>query len=350
MTLSVSELWRYRFTGGRNVDARTPCITDELLLCVFFSWKGSGYESALIAFSLVDGSEQWRYVEDHLLNSPKAGHDGMIYISSYAGAVICLDRKGSVVWRTALRQCNMGDVLVMADRRIAVAEIAGQSKFLYSLNADNGHVAWTFDGGGHAYRLADAGHAIIYCAAQNGPKFDVNYGVTLFSVDSSNGRQRWQVHSLEWMFTPLVAADSIIVGARGSVRAYQVETGKLQARHDIGDDETVYKLLLSGDHWLFQVDETQCIICLKFTTERKLFKTNHVFTSVANIKADAGPFIDIPSKGTLVKIGGKLSSISGSLGEVHNVKGKARLEEHATLVGSRIAAAKGRDMACYRVD
>jgi outer membrane protein assembly factor BamB len=272
VSLKISEKWRYKLPRVREAGGRCPCFSGNSLLHVFHYRKAGFYESSIICFDFETGKENWRFVESHLLNSPYVDENGNIYFSSYAGSVICLESCGTIKWRSELNRSNVADVMLIDGGRLVVSEVGGGSQFLYCLDNQTGDVIWKFDGGGHSYRLACDGRNLIYPCAQKGTDFERNYGVRLYSINPETGIERWHVQSADWMFSSVIDNGILWVGARGSVRAIDLENGVQIDQYDLEPDQGVFNIVNSAVGAIFFAENSNELVCISLETKRHFFK------------------------------------------------------------------------------
>lgn len=353
MNRFLNEKWRYRLAKVREAGSRKPCFSDDSLFHVFHYQKGSFYQSSLICFDIETGLEKWRFEETHLLNSPHVDANGNVYVSSFAGSVVCLGTNGTLKWRTDLRDSNMGDLLLLDNGTLVVAEVAGGSRYLYCLDRVTGEPLWKFDGGGHGYQLAQSGSLIIYPCAQNGPDFGRNYGVRLYAIDAATGVETWHVHSTDWMFSVLNHNDILWVGARGSVRALVPKTGQQLDQYNITAEEAVYLLVKTASGIAFCSRESGSICHLTISNKRKFLKKTSKIIELWSSVTDRGLISDFTyidsqilaatDTGHLLNIDSMNGAIGGSV-KIFN-SGIQQL----TLMHRRIAVVSEREIAVYEL-
>lgn len=348
-------LWRFSLPKERSVQARAPVVTDDRVYQVFHYEKKGRSESVLLAFNLETGNECWRAGIAHCANAPVVGPDGTIYVSSFEGSVIAYDQQGRQRWRAPEAARNLNVACLAGPERVVVAEIHNQGGHTWCLDAANGDAIWMVDHGGHAYPPAATASVVVHATVHQGASFGQSI-VHLMALSAEDGRLLWLVESAEYLFTPTIVGDLVIIGARGSLRAYRIADGKLAACLDLPPDATINQGMLAlSDGFVF--GDTQGMLrrasLLHTGTSSQCepaFRECWV-TALASEPtgrpADLGSAVGVLLKSGMVQVvalrdGSTLASLKLGSGASNGYGGVARS-------GSFIAAAHGRLLALYRL-
>lgn len=275
--------WSYRLPKERQVGARTPVAGNETVFVVFHYDKADFFESALVALDRTTGEERWRTTISHVVNEPVVAADGSVYVSSFSGTVHAFDSAGKPLWEGRCGNRNLGKPCLVADNRLAVAETGGGASKTWCLDLHTGAVVWSFDTPGHSYGLAAGGGRLVFAAVL--PK---SAGVRLHGVDATSGHSLWAADSAEWLFQPLVQDQTVLIGARGSLRAYAMRTGDLLARLELEDQQTIDSPMTISNDRIYFGTASGGAGCASLLSERSLFRTKLVLRSVWRIACEGG--------------------------------------------------------------
>jgi outer membrane protein assembly factor BamB len=275
--------WSYRLPKERQVGARAPVASAETVLVAFHYDKADFYESALVALDRTTGEERWRATIPHVISEPVPAPDGSVYVSSFSGTVHAFDRTGEKLWDGRCGDRSMGRACLVDNDRLVVAETGGGASKTWCLDVRTGSIVWAFENQGHSYALA-ANHGRVVHATV----LAKGAGVRLHCVDASSGRPLWAVDSAEWMFHPVVQDQTVLIGARGSLRAYSLQSGELLARLDLEDKEAIDgQLQVSGDRIYFGTDAGR-VRCAVLQSKRSFFKTRLSLESAWQAACEGG--------------------------------------------------------------
>lgn len=266
--------WSYRLQKERQVGARAPVSAADAVLVAFHYDKADFYGSTLVALDRLTGEERWRTVIPHVINEPVVGPDGTVYVSSFSGTVHAFDGCGKKLWDCQCGDRNMGKPCLVAGDRLVVAETGGGASKTWCIGLRTGTVIWAFENHGHSYGIAAGSDRVVHTTV-----LAAGAGVRLHCLEASSGRSLWAVDSAQWMFHPLVQDQTVLIGARGSLRAHSLQTGDLLAQLNLEDQETIDgPMLLSGDRIFFGTDAGR-VGCASLRSERSFFKTKHALKS-----------------------------------------------------------------------
>lgn len=218
-------LWTFHLPSEREVSARTPVIGNGLVHQVFTYRKKSFYQSAIIAFDRLSGAERWRQVIDHVATEPAIGPDGTLYVGSFAGSVHAYDTAGRALWVSESCGSNIGKPC-LADGRVYLAETGGRARRTHALDAATGAALWSFENGGHSYAVAATPDVVLHATSKG--RFGET-AITLYALAARTGQPLWAVDSEHYLFRPMIADGLAVIGARGSLRAYRLSDGWLEA-------------------------------------------------------------------------------------------------------------------------
>jgi outer membrane protein assembly factor BamB len=275
--------WSYRLPKERQVGARAPVADAETVLVAFHYDKADFYESALVALDRTTGEERWRATIPHVISEPVLALDGSVYVSSFSGTVHAFDRTGGKLWDGPCGDRNMGRLCLVGNDRLAVAETGGGASRTWCLDMRTGSKVWAFDNQGHSYALAANNGRVVHATV-----LAKGAGVRLHCVETSSGRALWAVDSAEWMFHPVVQDQTVLIGARGSLRAYSLQTGELLARLDLEDKEAIDgQLQVAGDRIYFGTDAGR-VRCAVLQSKRSFFKTRLSLESAWQAACEGG--------------------------------------------------------------
>ncbi|WPG41285.1 PQQ-binding-like beta-propeller repeat protein [Variovorax sp. EBFNA2] len=264
----MKPIWTFRLPKEREVGARNPVAGEDTVLVAFHYDKADFYESALVALDRVTGQERWRRAIPHVVNEPVLASDGSVYVSSFSGTVHAYDSDGKELWDGRCGDSNMGKPCLVANDRLVVAETGGRASKTWCLDRRTGSIVWTFENHGHSYGIATNNERIVHATVL--PK---DAGVRLHCLEASSGRSLWAVDSREWMFHPLVGEQTVVIGARGSLRAYSLQTGVQLSKLELQEQEAIDgHMLLSGDRIYFATDCGR-VGCASIQRVRSFFKS-----------------------------------------------------------------------------
>lgn len=240
--MSLTAVWSVRLANERNVKSRGPVLADGVVYQLFHYDKRDFFESRLMALALATGEELWHATVDHVANRPAIGADGTVFLSSFDGAVAAYDPNGDQIWRCDAIDSNIGPPTLAGSDHLVLAEIHGRARRTWCLNARTGAVLWTFDNGGHSYTLAATQDVVVHATVVSGANFGEST-VRLFALSARDGSVRWSASHTEYMFVPAIIDDTVIVGARGAVLAYDLASGKERARLALPEGTAAMHLL-----------------------------------------------------------------------------------------------------------
>ncbi len=249
--MAHNTLWTHSLSGKREVSARRPALHGGALYSVFLYRKGSFYESTLLNLNADSGQPRWEFRVEHVVNQPIVGPEGVIYLSSFEGAVYAVSPEGKQLWRAKVSDRNIGVPCIVDGGQLAVAEIGGGASRTYGINRRNGELLWQADTGGHAYAIARGGSKLVHSAVS-----PTGVGVNLFCLDAlQKGKQLWQRPNDQYLFRPVIADEVIYIGARHSARAYDLASGDLRGEFALTGDATVNADLLLNSGRLYFGDD-----------------------------------------------------------------------------------------------
>lgn len=275
--------WSYRLPKERQVGARAPVAAAETVLVAFHYDKADFYESALVALDRATGQERWRATIPHVINEPVLAPDGSVYVSSFSGTVHAFGSTGEKLWDGPCGGRNMGRPCLVGNDRLVVAETGGGASKTWCLDVRTGSIVWAFENQGHSYGLAANNGRVVHATV-----LAKGAGVRLHGVDASSGRSLWAADSAEWMFHPVVQDQTVLIGARGSLRAYSLQTGELLARLDLEGQEAIDgQMQVSGERICFGTDAGR-VRCAVMQTRRSFFKTRLSLESAWQAACEGG--------------------------------------------------------------
>jgi outer membrane protein assembly factor BamB len=282
MTTSLSLIWKYSLKGKRNVLARAPVINGTSLYAVFSYSKGGFYESSLTCFDMFTGEVRWEFLVDHVCNQPILDVMGNVYLSSFEGNIYAINADGQQLWRSPDARQNMFMPCLGTDGSLTVAEIGGGSKNTWCLESETGRVRWKFENGGHSYSIAAGDGRIVHATARRNAE-----GVTLNCLSLKDGRILWTCTSPEYLFKPCIVGTTVFIGARGSLRAYDLETGKLLDRLEMAPEVTLNSEILIHANQIYLSDDNGNLMAIAFHESKSLFGKKLRLTSSWAFKCDS---------------------------------------------------------------
>lgn len=271
MTRTIEPRWKTTLKKERRVRARPPVIADDAVLQLFHYDKGGFYESSLLALDRETGAQQWRVAIAHIVNEPVVDPDGVIYLSSFEGAIYALDPNGHTLWKVVLGGRNMGAPAFAGTQYMLVAETGGRSARTWCLDPASGQVLWSFENGGHSYAIAATNDVAIHATVLNEPGSD-EATIRLFALATRGGRVLWTASHHQYLFMPVLAGDHVVIGARGAILAYRVDNGRLEARLDLGEGVAA-DILVAGSTGLIAVDDTNVVRLITLARTRSFLRS-----------------------------------------------------------------------------
>lgn len=352
MNTDWTMIWNYALPKERNVSARVPVIGRDQIVGVFHYDKKSFFESSVIAFAKADGRELWRHMIDHVatdpLLDPETGH---IYVASFAGAIHAYAPDGTTVWTSAFGNRNVTPP-VLSGNRLFIAETGGGGKTTWCLDKTTGKVLWSYENGGHSYRLLSHSGKLFQAVVVAGPKFG-DSTVHLLCLDQASGKVLWSVTVEEYHFNAAIVGDLLIWGARNALNAYDPASGALKASLRLPDQVAINTgPVLAGRH-IIGCDDTNTIRAIALEQKGLLFKKpslREVWNTPLGGAISGSPLVYgehiylLGEKGEVYCMGMDGRSSPSALG-LADGKGKAGGLATDNMV---IALATGRTLALYR--
>lgn len=340
--------WSMTLKDERRVGARTPVIADNRIYQVFHYEKGSGYESTLLALDLESGTELWRSIIGHVATDPVVGAGGVVYVSSFGGSVYALEPGGTVMWTAPTAERNMGVPCLAGRDRVLVAETGGRSRRTWCMDAASGEVVWSFDNGGHSYAIATTPDVAVHATAVNTEAFG-EAAPTLYALAVKDGGVLWSATHDQYLFGPAIVGEHVVIGARGSVRAYAMANGKLAASLAL-PGETAAQSVHATSAGLVVIDDTNRLRLLSLRKKRGLFGSSVDLAEiwVTQVSAEtAGRPIEFDAGIAILTTDGAVHMMEAASGRIaHTLQGKRGFEGTGGLAhASRyLAVASGRSL------
>ena len=190
----------------------SPAVAEDLVLV------GSDWPTALIAYDLADGSEQWRYETDGAVHGSVTVAEGVAYVGSDDDRLHAVDLDtGDDLW-TAPADDDVHEAPAAADDLVV---FVSQDHRVRAVEADDGSEVWR----------VDTGEMILAApAVADGTVFVPNRAGQLRALELADGDRRWMVDVNE-----LDVAASI-VGAAGATTG-TVAGGRTNPTTGPGDDD-----------------------------------------------------------------------------------------------------------------
>lgn len=270
MTSSFNLLWEYALPKERNVGSRATAVWRDRVFCVFHYDKKSFFESAVIALSLEDGRELWRQTIDHVANEPLVGDDGNVYVASFGGVIHAYSPDGEALWQSILGKANL-NAPVRQGNLLFVAEIGGSGSRTWCLDTADGKIVWSYENGGHSYRLLAEGGRLYHATVISGPAFGQS-SVHLTCLDQQTGGKLWSIIAEQYHFNALVSGGLLLWGARNGLNAYDPETGVLKAGLTIPQDTAITVGPINTGGLIVSADDSGIIRATRLERKGLLFK------------------------------------------------------------------------------
>ncbi len=215
------EVWRFRLAKERNVNARAPVFADGRIYQVFYFGRNPD-KSTLIAFDAEAGHEIWRVDFPDCINEPVVGASGTIYVSSLGGKAYAHDKNGSELWSAyvgfALRRpCLAGP------NRLILVEMHGRAFRTFCPDSSTGAINWQFDKPGHRFDIGATTDVVVHVTTEAGASFDDKPINHLIALSADTGEELWAIRSETYLLASMIIDDLVIVGARGSLRAFEMK-------------------------------------------------------------------------------------------------------------------------------
>lgn len=342
-------IWKFAFAKERNVSARTPAIWRDQIIGVFGYDRKAFFESTIIALSMDDGRELWRRTIDHVANEPVIDTDGTIYVASFGGAIHAYAPDGSPMWTSAFGKSNI-NVPVLSGDRLFVAEIGGSGSKTWCLNKSNGDVVWSYENGGHSYRLLAHDDKLLHATAGSGTRFGEST-IHLHCLRQGSGEKVWSIEVNQYHFRAIVAGGLLLWGARGALNAYDPTNGELKAHLPISDGTAITSgPVVAGDKIII-ADDSGIIRAAALERKGLLFKKPILRERWSSSLPDA--FVGEPViVGDHVYVLGEKGKVhrfgmdGRAVGPILSVEGGKR--GGLTSADGKIAVSSGRTIGVYR--
>lgn len=270
MESSWTMLWEYALPKERNVSGRTPAFWRDRIVTVFTYDRKGFFESVVIALSVADGRELWRQVIDHVASEPLISEDGTVYVASFAGAIHAYTPDGTPLWTSAFGTSNV-NAPVLSDGRLFVAEIGGGGSKTWCLDASNGKVLWSYENGGHSYRLLAHDGRLFQATALSGKEFGQSI-IHLNCLSQQSGEKLWSVVADQYHFEAIVAGGLLLWGARNALNAYDPASGVLKASLPIPDGTAITAGPIHAGNQIIAADDSGIIRAIALEKKGLLFK------------------------------------------------------------------------------
>lgn len=288
------------------------------------------------------------------INEPVIGADGTIYISDQYGSVYAIDKHGRELWRSnvgrsARRPCLAGP------NRVIVAEIAGAAFRTFCLDSSTGTVIWQFDKKGHRFDIAATADVVVHVTTDGGTTFDDEPINHLVALAVQTGEELWATRSEAYLFASMIIDDLVVVGARGSLRAFELKTGKLVAQFAIQQDAANDKGLLPlSDGFVFS-DDRGTVRRASLANKRSLFRSSMQFNECWSNSLPAkllGRPAGFDSTVAVLDESGSIHLLSSedgrTLSSFDMKTGSSESNGGVAEAGQFLAAAHGKVLALYR--
>lgn len=344
-------IWAFSLKNERHVGARAPVVDGDTLYQIFYYDRGNSSESVCIAFDISTGAERWRFVISHVANEPTVGSDGVIHISSFEGSIYTIDRHGALRWKAPDSHRNLGKVSLIGPNRIAIAETGGGAGKTWCLDAQTGQTLWSFENGGHSYQIVATRDLLVHASVIG--KFE-STAIRLFALSAKDGHPLWVASHDEYLFRPVIHDDLVIIGARGSVLAYALATGKVVARLELPEGSAATNLVAASGGAL-AIDDEATLRLLAVKRERSLFRSTVRLEQIWQVALEEEPVgqpLELGESIIALTKGGAILVFSrddgrqlGSHAAKKDISGVGGL----TRSGPMLAQASGRTVQLFRV-
>ena len=229
-------------------------IADGIVHVAFMYDKGDFTGTTLFALDLDSGARRWSHTIAHVGNEPVVA-DGLVYWSSFEGAIHALDREGRALWTSPAADANLGVPVLGDGDRLFVSEIAGGATSTWCLDRATGRTLWRFAHGGHAYRLCYADGRVFHSSVSGGgPERPARS--TLYSLAAADGRVAWSISARDYLFNPVVLEGRLGVCSFRSLLVYDAARGRRLAEVELGNGNATHTLAPSSSHdqWIVWED------------------------------------------------------------------------------------------------
>lgn len=345
-------IWSFALAKERNVSARPPVISDEQITCVFHYDKKSFFESSVIGFAKSDGRELWRHSIDHVATDPLIDpHTGAIYVASFAGAIHAYALDGSVLWTSAFGNRNVTPPVLAGDR-LFIAETGGGGKTTWCLDKSTGNVLWSYENGGHSYRLLCHDGKLFQAVVISGPKFG-DSTIHLICLDQQTGKLLWSSKVDEYHFNAVVVDGLLVWGARNALNAYDPANGTLKASLPLPERAAITSGPVMAGNQMICCDDNNVLRAVVIQQKGLLFKKpdlqeiwSHPLDSaiVGSPHVFDGQIYLLGEQGQVYALAFDSTPVSSSLG-LTDGKGKAG---GMASDGSSLALSTGRSLMFYQ--
>jgi outer membrane protein assembly factor BamB len=322
--------------------ARRPALHGAALYALFIYRRGPTQESTLIRLDAESGEPRWEFRVPNVVNQPVVGPDGLIYVTSFEGALYAVDPDGHQVWRSQPTDRNVGSPCFADGGQIVFAETGVGASRTYAVDRRDGRLQWQIDTGGHAFPIARSGACVVHSAVS-----PTNVGVNLFCIDGAEkGKPVWMLPSDEFLFKPLIGADrKIYVGARHSVRVHDFNNGELLGQFALSGDASVTADLLLDGYRLYFGDDKGVIRALNVCAADQ---PSLAWDFEADSEISAQPIM-FDDEVFFVSRNGMLYGLNPDTGrERTRIALKSEADAGGLVAsGSRLYAAHGRGVTCF---
>jgi len=218
------ELWRYRLSGGGQFASQPAVVGGIVYVGTMRPHEGRGdpdYEPELLALRAASddpgGSVVWRRVIGHAIESSPLVVGDRLYLCSQNGTLYCYDRlAGARRWARPLGGKTTSSP-AYRDGRVIVATYGGA---VYAFDAASGVRLWRSALRGMFYGTpAIYGRRVIVASLSNG---------RIYSLDARNGHTQWVFPTSQGVYaSPAVWHDAVYIGTKyAGFWCLDVRTGK----------------------------------------------------------------------------------------------------------------------------
>lgn len=225
----IEPLWTYDPDGG--ITRSSPTIADGRLFV-------GGRDGRVYAVDIEDGSEMWTYQTDGLIVSTPHVTAERVFVGSNDGNVYALDvEEGTVDWSFEVdTDADFGDVWSSPTVTDGVVYVGGRDTNIYALDAETGDLVWEqTDPEDWVVSSPTVADNTVYIGSGS---FWNNEQATLYALDADDGSIEWTFEGGDFIASsPTVVDGTVYVGDERTLDSDTSETSVTTTSVGINPDD-----------------------------------------------------------------------------------------------------------------
>jgi outer membrane protein assembly factor BamB len=235
-----SEIWKFE---ADNTVKSFPTISGDL---VYFG-TGELYSNkgALFAISIGEGNEKWRFDQGTYGIIPTITDDLAIFATGEKGVIYAFKKEsGELNWKFSPDFKDKDNWVTAAAVKNDTAYAITSGGALFALDIGDGSKKWSTDTGLYAAKLISVGDLIFLCSL---------YGEELLAFNKNDGSKEWSFSPDSWGQTstpmPAIAGNNIVFSTQDKVYNVNAGTGEVKWRAKLpsSDNYSITSPIIAND-------------------------------------------------------------------------------------------------------